>query len=51
MSILMRTLKRVALSLAAVVVAFSWSSTGRAQAVPAPCVVERGQGPLAVLDT
>ncbi|HXV62188.1 MAG TPA: hypothetical protein VEK15_15920, partial [Vicinamibacteria bacterium] len=47
----MRTLKRIALSLAAVVVAFSWSSTGRAQAVPAPCVVERGQDPLDVLNT
>ena len=43
-----RTLKRSALALATVVVAFAWSNTGRAQSV-APCLVQRGQDPLDIL--
>jgi len=41
-------LKRSALALVAAAVAMSWTQTGQAQA---PCVIERGQDPLDVLNT
>jgi hypothetical protein len=41
-------LKRAALALLTVVVAFAWTNTGRAQNAT-PCLVERGQDPLDVL--
>jgi hypothetical protein len=41
-------LKRAALALLTVVVAFAWTNTGRAQNA-APCLIERGQDPLDVL--
>jgi hypothetical protein len=41
-------LKRSALAVVAAAVAFTWSQTGRAQA---PCLIERGQDPLDVLNS
>ena len=43
-----RMLKRCVLAVMAAVVAVTWSQTGQAQA---PCIVERGQDPLDVLNT
>jgi hypothetical protein len=45
-----QALKRSLLAVLAVVVAFAWSSTGRAQ-TSAPCLVSRGQDPLDVLNS
>jgi hypothetical protein len=45
-----QTLKRSLLAAVAVVLAFAWSDTGRAQS-GAPCLVERGQDPLDVLNS
>ncbi len=48
MSLWKTILKRSALALVAAAVAFSWTGTGQAQA---PCLIERGQDPLDVLNS
>ncbi len=48
MKILTQALKRTLLALLAVVLAFAWSDTGHAQS---PCLVERGEDPLDVLNS
>ena len=51
MNVWIQTLKRTLLALVAVVLAFAWSDTGRAQSGGAPCLIERGQDPLDVLNS
>jgi hypothetical protein len=48
MNIWTQTLKRSLLAAGAVVLAFAWSDTGHAQS---PCLVERGQDPLDILNS
>ncbi len=48
MSIWIQALKRALLALVCVVLAFAWSETGHTQS---PCLIERGQDPLDVLNS
>ncbi|MGH9335415.1 MAG: hypothetical protein ACRD21_16890, partial [Vicinamibacteria bacterium] len=50
MNIWIQALKRTLLAAATAIIAFAWSDTGRAQS-SAPCLVERGQDPLDVLNS
>ncbi len=51
MKVWIQVLKRATLATITVVMAFAWTSTGRAQSVTGPCLIERGQDPLDVLNS